>query len=746
MLRAYPSLLPLTAIVLGIVVGEVVRMPSWLLLCAVSIIGVSILFWRTSNTLFSILIALILLLSSSVHYSVRFVERGERHVGNFADAKTVYQLYASISDWPDLRANRTELKLDIDSLAELNGQSRQVEGSLLLKIADTTTLLQRGDRLEFFGKVYPLNERPTEGFNYGRYLRLKGVSGVVYLPTALTIKIQSRSSTGFFARVDQFRHQILRVFQQRLSAEGAAIVAGLLLGHTRDIPSEVYERFRQTGTLHLLAVSGSNVGLVLLFCWLVLRPVRIGPRARAGLLLGVVFVFAYLSYGEPSVVRASLMAALVLIGRVLGRRLNLNNVISTTAVIVLLVSPSQLFDIGFQLSFVTAWGLIFIVPRLSAALAQPQTRAKKAYRWLVIPLLVTLVAQVCSAPLQLLYFGQIPANSLLSNSLIGPLVSVTVVLALLMLLVHVLLPILSLVVAIPVNLLVTLVINLLQWLSTLELNIELPMGIETFIVPVALALAVYIMLLLVVLSLKHIAARRAFLMLGFVLLNSALLATMVRSHSVEADTVTVHSIPGGMAVDYFSQARHSRDVTITGLRHRDYPLDSKVLHPTLGQRNDVPIGRLFILSCDFPALDDIQRFARAQNITGLWLHHSLKPRWSDVMRADSSPLPFTVNYFYGLSLSDAALTSVPDGSVLVMTDDYCVVVTRDMNVTGFHHVSNAHAIIDSRGLTPEECFRLKSSGYSTVLCSKITQLDETEGLPDGCIDLQRQGRTVIRLR
>jgi len=187
-----------------------------------------------------------------------------------------------------------------------------------------------------------------------------------------------------------------------------ALASGFLIGETRDIPTEIYAMFRDSGTLHLLAVSGANVALVIVFFVWAMRPFSLGPGKRSVILLIVIAVFTGVSYGDPSVMRASIMAALVIGARMLGRPFDLNNIIATAALMILLISPAQLFEVGFQLSFVTAWGLVLVVPRVAAKLQTYHERIW--YRWLALPLVVAFVAQVFSAPLIAFYFQRIPCS------------------------------------------------------------------------------------------------------------------------------------------------------------------------------------------------------------------------------------------------------------------------------------------------------------------------------------------------
>ena len=421
MLKKYPGLFFLIPVVAGILFTDFVRPAGWLLLllCLISFVGGLVLFKKESARFSIILFALCLFFFSGFHYGLKTYNFGSNHIARFISEKQTYQIYGEVADWPELKHNRTELTIAIDSLG--NGTIFPVKGGILLKLSKTTTALQRGDKVEFWGTIYPVkSQHGPGGFDYGRYLRHKGIHGIVYLPTLLNVRVGKPGGRGIIAYVDLLREEISESLSRNLSKVAASLSAGFLIGETREIPLDVYSWFRDSGTLHLLVVSGSNVALVIFFLIIILRPLALPRKRRALVLMGCVMLFALLSYGEPSVVRASLMAILILLANVFERRYNLNQIIASAAMIILLAAPTQLFSVGFQLSFVTAWGLIFVTP--SAAKFFEAVKHRGWYRWLVLPFMISLIAQIFSMPLIALYFGKVPAISVIANLVIIPLV------------------------------------------------------------------------------------------------------------------------------------------------------------------------------------------------------------------------------------------------------------------------------------------------------------------------------------
>jgi competence protein ComEC len=196
-----------------------------------------------------------------------------------------------------------------------------------------------------------------------------------------------------------------------LPVDERALVAGFLLGDTRDLPPDVLEQFRDSGLSHLLAVSGSNVAFVLALFGPLLRR---SPRAlRVAATLGVLLVFGAMTRWEPSVLRACAMAACAVLALHLGRPATGVRVLALAVTILLLVDPFLLRSVAFQLSCGASLGI--------ALLARPFAHRLRGPAWLRESLGTTAAAQVGVAPVLLPVFGSVPLISFPANLLAVPL-------------------------------------------------------------------------------------------------------------------------------------------------------------------------------------------------------------------------------------------------------------------------------------------------------------------------------------
>ena len=195
-----------------------------------------------------------------------------------------------------------------------------------------------------------------------------------------------------------------------LSDRHASLLAGLTLGDDRDQPADMTDAFRAAGLTHILAVSGQNVAFVMVLVAPALSRLRFGPRLV--ITLAVLAGFALVTRFEPSVLRATAMAAVAATGTALGRPASTVRVLALGVSGILLVDPLLATSLGFQLSVAGAAGIVVGAARLEPALPGP--------RWLAAPVSVTLAAQLAVAPLLVAAFDAVPVASLPANLLALP--------------------------------------------------------------------------------------------------------------------------------------------------------------------------------------------------------------------------------------------------------------------------------------------------------------------------------------
>ncbi|MEM6330497.1 MAG: ComEC/Rec2 family competence protein, partial [Planctomycetota bacterium] len=244
-----------------------------------------------------------------------------------------------------------------------------------------------------------------------------------------------------------------RMLWRRLGPQRAPVAAAMLIGARQGVPRDRSERFRRTGTLHVLVVSGLHVGLVV---GLIYAASRVGLFPRRLTLLAVmaaIAAYAVLTGARPPVVRAAVLAEVMCLAAIGGRPVLAMNSLAAAALVVLAWNPAELFRSGPQLSFIAAATLIWFAGRrptrrstdpmkrlLAAADGWPVRAAKATARWAGLVLLATLLVWCVTAPLLLTRFHLLSPIAVPISVAVFPLVSIAVTSGVLLLLAGVLCP------------------------------------------------------------------------------------------------------------------------------------------------------------------------------------------------------------------------------------------------------------------------------------------------------------------
>lgn len=761
MSRRYPGLFLLFFTVAGILAADCLHPPVWVLFSVSAIGTAGGFFFLSWQRMFLGVLFFGLCLGgfAAFQYHIRYYDTGPAHLPKVTSIKDTYQLYGKVSAWPHLKSDRTEIIVSLDSVKAED--IKKVTGSILLKIADTTTALQRGDYVTFMGRIYPVSaEKQFSSFNYNRYLNMRGVFGIVYKNSILDIQVDRRSPVGFYQLTDWLRRAVLNSFQRNLSPTSAALAGGFLIGETRDIPGDIYRMFRNSGTFHLLAVSGSNVALVLLFFLILLRPFNFSRRKRAFVLIVVIIVFCALAYGEPSVVRASLMAGLVIIARFFQRRYDLNHIIALSALIILLVAPAQLFDIGFQLSFATTWGLIYIMPALSEIFKNHHSQ--KWYRWVIFPVLISLVAQVCSTPVMIYYFDRVPALTVLANLVVVPLVSVGFLGSLALLVAHLIFPLLGQFAGSLVNIVLHLVVSVLTVLGGEDIPVFKTASLTGETDTIFIILFLFLFISLAVPAFKNKFFRRVCFMVILVGLNLFLVEKIFSSRGNDNLGMELVKIPGGVVALIRTGELSEADLIITGIIERKYSVEEKILTPVFEKARLDKIKRLFILTADFKAIDDILRLAEIFRVEKVYAAAYLKASMSDILaRGDFNfPEAFDISYF-SPSMEPKTFPGyyADEKGFWLILEHHRVLFTGQVTKAVFTPAEDKRESIvvigESWSPSENDWVSLAGAGYGIIICSKIEppfQLKSKfiasyhdRNRPDFIYDLESQGPLYLSL-
>jgi competence protein ComEC len=180
--------------------------------------------------------------------------------------------------------------------------------------------------------------------------------------------------------------------------------------------------------VHILAISGFNVGIVIFIVLILLKFLRISRIPRVILTILFIIIYAIITGSQPSVIRASIMAIVILIGILLQRESDIYNSVSFAAIIILMLNPKALFDVGFQLSFLSVISIVWLEPKIEKPILKLFNSKSKALILVVRSLSVSLAAWLGVAGLVLYYFSIFSPVTILANLFIVPFSSLIVAL------------------------------------------------------------------------------------------------------------------------------------------------------------------------------------------------------------------------------------------------------------------------------------------------------------------------------
>ena len=303
---------------------------------------------------------------------------------------------------------------------------QKTTGSVLINIEKDSiaSFFKIGDRMLLKNKFVAIKESSNpHQFNYKNYLVKQGIHQQVYT-TKQELLLLDQTSTSFLGFIAAFRLKIQQSLQQYdFSEDELAIMNALLLGQRQDISKELTANYSKAGAIHILAVSGLHVGIILWMLSFVLKPLeryKKGKVIKLVLVLLFLWFFAVLAGMSASVTRAVTMFSAIAIGQFYNKRNAVEHSLIFSMFILLLLKPLFLFDVGFQLSYLAVFGIIWVQPVFYQLWKPKYYIIDKGWQLIT----VSTAAQLGVLPISLFYFHQFPGLFFLSNLLIIPFLGV----------------------------------------------------------------------------------------------------------------------------------------------------------------------------------------------------------------------------------------------------------------------------------------------------------------------------------
>ena len=278
----------------------------------------------------------------------------------------------------------------------------------------------------------PASPKNPDEFNYKNYLNHQGIYHIAFLKTEEVYITSEHHAKWQWKQIYACREYFIRLMDRYIKNENSKSVGeALILGTKSDIDAEVQQAYANTGTMHVLAVSGLHVGILYVILEFLFRPFKFfqKKRSRAALfktifILIIIWIYACLTGMSPSVMRSAVMFTFLALGRLYDRHVDSFNIIFVSMLPLLIVNPYQITQVGFQLSYLAVAGIVFFQPVI-ASVWKPGNKFLK-YIWSLTS--VSIAAQMATVPVSIYYFHQFPNYFLLSNMMAIPISFIVLIL------------------------------------------------------------------------------------------------------------------------------------------------------------------------------------------------------------------------------------------------------------------------------------------------------------------------------
>ena len=306
-------------------------------------------------------------------------------------------------------------------------------GKILLYNPKTSdNKLHAGDEIWINASIYPIPKafNPYQ-FDYSKYLEKQNVAHQIYANENQIRVIQTRKNIDFY--IENLRNNLSESFSiHHFEPKTKAIIDALILGQRLELDKDTIADYSNAGVIHILAISGLHISIIYFFIVFLLKPlkrIRFGAEIQLLLVLAILWLFALLTGLPASVTRAVTLFSFISIGKYFNQPKAIYNALAVSALLILLVKPNSIFDIGFQLSYAAVLSIVLFQPFYKKFYFSEN----KIAIYFTDIVLVSLAAQIGVLPLSLYYFNQLPLLFLWANLVIIPISSLVLIVGIIIL-------------------------------------------------------------------------------------------------------------------------------------------------------------------------------------------------------------------------------------------------------------------------------------------------------------------------
>ena len=341
------------------------------------------------------------------------------HIAFYNDRDYDLLITGTIVEPPDYRDTYTNLRVEVEKVDTGDGDLT-AHGLILVRASNNQTF-EYGERIRLRGKLKTPPE--NEDFSYRDYLAAQHIHS--YMSIAEVTVLPGNGGNPIVAALYKIKARSLENIYRMFPDPESSLMAGILLGVDTGLTQELQQAFKNTGTAHIIAISGFNISIIAGIFFAFFSRI-LGDRRGAVVAILVIIIYTFIVGADAAVVRAAAMGSLALFARQVGRRQTALNTLLAVAMVMCLWNPLYVWDVGFQLSFFATLGLILYATPFSDFANRiitkyfPSSTAEKAAELFSEFVLLTLAAQLTTIPIMAYHFQRISLVSFLANPFILP--------------------------------------------------------------------------------------------------------------------------------------------------------------------------------------------------------------------------------------------------------------------------------------------------------------------------------------
>jgi competence protein ComEC len=299
-----------------------------------------------------------------------------------------------------------------------NGVLQQVEGDILLYFRKDSSMpnVHYGSQVLLTKNVVSIvNSGNPGGFNYARYCSFQDIHYQAFLSDNDFAVLPTKETDWFSNALINIRTNVLKLLKTNIKSQNELSIAeALLIGYRYELDRDLVRAYSNTGVVHIIAISGLHLGMIyglLLFLFKPFNRYKFSKILKPITIIFILWLFSFIAGMAPSILRSAIMFTCIVIADSLGKRSNIYNGLALSALIILIINPFSLWDVGFQLSYSAVLSIVVFSPYVKKWFYFKNKLLKGFWELNAI----TLSAQILTLPIVLYHFHQFPNLFLFAN-------------------------------------------------------------------------------------------------------------------------------------------------------------------------------------------------------------------------------------------------------------------------------------------------------------------------------------------